>query len=47
MVKRLTVLMLGKGRTDTVYLPPLTEVVDLIPYGQINAIEVVDYPRDW
>jgi len=38
--------MLGKGRTDIVYPPPLTEVVNLIPCGQINAIEVVDYPRD-
>ena len=47
MVKRLTVLMLSKGRTDTVYPPPSTEVVDLIPCGQINATEVVDYPRDW
>jgi hypothetical protein len=38
--------MLGKGRIDTVYPPPSTKVVSLVPCGQINAIEVVNYPRD-
>jgi len=38
--------MLSKRRTNTVYPPLSTKVVDLIPCGQINAIEVVDYPRD-
>jgi hypothetical protein len=38
--------MLNKGRTDSVYLPPSTKVVSLVPCRQINAIEVVNYPRD-
>jgi len=44
MVKWLTVLMLGEGRTDIVYPPPSTKVVGLVPCRQINAVEVVNYP---
>jgi hypothetical protein len=38
--------MLSKGRTDSVYPLPSTEVVSLVPCGQINAAKVVNYPRD-
>jgi hypothetical protein len=44
MVKWLTVLMLGKGQTKTVYLPPSIEVVDLVPCRQINAVEDAKLP---
>jgi len=46
LVKWLAVLMLSKGRTDIVYPPPSTKVVSLVPCGQINAIKVINYPRD-
>jgi hypothetical protein len=37
-------LMLGKGQTDMVYPPLLTEVVNLVPCRQINAVEDAKLP---
>jgi hypothetical protein len=37
-------LMLGKGQTDMVYPPLSTEVVNLVPCKQINAVEDAKLP---